>query len=482
MKKFYLMMFAVLFAALGMSAKTYTGPLYLRFGTSWYDWEDEVHKIPQTFEIDGNTVVVKNFLNSTVDMTFTYDLTEGTIASTFPSNGWIETNYTIDGQDFSGIYSYGDSRFYSSDDEDLGVILEGYIMPYNGDYIYGYWCVYLDDLKEEGASAEEGTVNATAYTYSRMYGTTGEEFEMPIIVNGGQVTIPNFLGSDQTYKVSVFENNPVFSNLPTSWTAGEYTVDGVTYTKFKNQTHKDDKFTETEDGQWLSFNLAFTSDEGSAYDYLYIELPEEAYITPIAAIDWSAVEAQSVQGRTVSVDADKDVTYDVEAKFAEGAVYVPNFLGSKQDVEVAYNSDNEVIGITSIYGTFWDASKYGIYTETSDIIRFLYPYGDETQSNEMYFNADASEVTDSYVKVNATVTYYTFNGNEVDWNAGYTTRNEDFYIYFPGTTGVSSVAVGNSNAPVEYYNLNGVRVNGENLTSGLYIRRQGAKATKVLVK
>jgi hypothetical protein len=84
--------------------------------------------------------------------------------------------------------------------------------------------------------------------------------------------------------------------------------------------------------------------------------------------------------------------------------------------------------------------------------------------------------------VNATVTYYTFNGNEVDWNAGYTTRNEDFYIYFPGTTGVSSVAVDNSNAPVEYYNLNGVRVNGENLTSGLYIRRQGAKATKVLVK
>jgi len=40
--------------------------------------------------------------------------------------------------------------------------------------------------------------------------------------------------------------------------------------------------------------LAFTSDEGSAYDYLYIELPEEAYVTPVPAIDWTAVEAKTV--------------------------------------------------------------------------------------------------------------------------------------------------------------------------------------------
>lgn len=38
------------------------------------------------------------------------------------------------------------------------------------------------------------------------------------------------------------------------------------------------------------------------------------------------------------------------------------------------------------------------------------------------------------------------------------------------------------NATVEYYNLNGVRVAAENLTPGIYVRRQGATATKVLVK
>ena len=39
-----------------------------------------------------------------------------------------------------------------------------------------------------------------------------------------------------------------------------------------------------------------------------------------------------------------------------------------------------------------------------------------------------------------------------------------------------------SNAPVEYYNLNGIRVSGENLQPGIYILRQGTKTAKILVK
>ena len=39
-----------------------------------------------------------------------------------------------------------------------------------------------------------------------------------------------------------------------------------------------------------------------------------------------------------------------------------------------------------------------------------------------------------------------------------------------------------ANAAVEYYNLNCVRVNGDNLSAGVYVRRQGNKVSKVLVK
>ena len=47
-------------------------------------------------------------------------------------------------------------------------------------------------------------------------------------------------------------------------------------------------------------------------------------------------------------------------------------------------------------------------------------------------------------------------------------------------TGVNDIVTEDVNAPVEYYNLQGVRV--ANPEAGLYIRRQGNKVTKVLVK
>lgn len=47
-------------------------------------------------------------------------------------------------------------------------------------------------------------------------------------------------------------------------------------------------------------------------------------------------------------------------------------------------------------------------------------------------------------------------------------------------TGVEDVTVADENAPVEYYNLQGIRVS--NPEGGIYIRRQGNTATKVLVK
>ncbi len=39
-----------------------------------------------------------------------------------------------------------------------------------------------------------------------------------------------------------------------------------------------------------------------------------------------------------------------------------------------------------------------------------------------------------------------------------------------------------ADAPVEYYNLQGIRVNGDNLTPGIYIMRQGKKTSKILVR
>lgn len=48
-------------------------------------------------------------------------------------------------------------------------------------------------------------------------------------------------------------------------------------------------------------------------------------------------------------------------------------------------------------------------------------------------------------------------------------------------TGVEAVEA-EENAPAVYYNLNGVRVDGNDLTPGVYVVRRGAKAEKILVK
>lgn len=59
---------------------------------------------------------------------------------------------------------------------------------------------------------------------------------------------------------------------------------------------------------------------------------------------------------------------------------------------------------------------------------------------------------------------------------------EQVYVVYAagGESGINSAVVDNSNAPVEYYNLQGVRV--VNPTRGIYVMRQGNKATKVLLK
>lgn len=49
-------------------------------------------------------------------------------------------------------------------------------------------------------------------------------------------------------------------------------------------------------------------------------------------------------------------------------------------------------------------------------------------------------------------------------------------------SGLGSVSVDNADAPVEYYDLRGVRMSGDELVPGLYIMRRGTAVTKVYVK
>ncbi|MDE6460062.1 MAG: calycin-like domain-containing protein, partial [Paramuribaculum sp.] len=49
-------------------------------------------------------------------------------------------------------------------------------------------------------------------------------------------------------------------------------------------------------------------------------------------------------------------------------------------------------------------------------------------------------------------------------------------------TSIAPVYTPEENGKIEYYNLNGVRVNGANLTPGIYIRRTGNKSEKIIIR
>ncbi len=76
--------------------------------------------------------------------------------------------------------------------------------------------------------------------------------------------------------------------------------------------------------------------------------------------------------------------------------------------------------------------------------------------------------------------------NSVTLTCGANGRCGGFIVeYLPdpdGLAGIDGIDADNAGAPVEYYNLQGLRVSAENLVPGIYVRRQGTEVIKVLVK
>ncbi len=67
-----------------------------------------------------------------------------------------------------------------------------------------------------------------------------------------------------------------------------------------------------------------------------------------------------------------------------------------------------------------------------------------------------------------------------DANFGASPWSDTKTVNLAEPTGIGTIVAGDSNAPVEYYNLQGVRVG--NPSSGIYIRLQGSRVEKMYVK
>ncbi len=160
---------------------------------------------------------------------------------------------------------------------------------------------------------------------------------------------------------------------------------------------------------------------------------------------------------------DYDYLDNVACSVSDNVLSVENFGGYGMIVKFDIDSANKTVTATNQY----------IGYEEDDSNNYYFYYIGQSASNIVVtgtITGDDNNIVlfDSFDLIIDGESYGTFS---------------DFELVTPFnliTAGVGSVAVDDENAPVEYFNLQGVKV--AEPASGLYIRRQGSNATKVVVK
>lgn len=218
-------------------------------------------------------------------------------------------------------------------------------------------------------------------------------------------------------------------------------------------------------------------------DFLeFVQFGWQNTTAPVSGI-WFAAD---IQGKTY------DIGLDVMAPvyYQNNASYSTTMVGEEGDEDVSgecyvlpveYNIGNgyATYGVADCGGAIIsivdgkDATCYpnvAIYYAGSAI------YWGDAQNSSDNFAAAGSFAENGDTK---TISY-----NDLSWllgngqELGYFTNTK---ITFGGTGAINDVAVDNNNAPVEYFNLQGVRVN-EPVAGQIVIRRQGNEVSKLLVK
>lgn len=195
-----------------------------------------------------------------------------------------------------------------------------------------------------------------------------------------------------------------------------------------------------------------------------------------------AAEDIEADANEVSFTAPAAHTYTVTISVGAGFNYRPT-TGTSAPIHVLpmvqliSQADHYVWEAGGTIGVHAEGTNYTIRNYEHGTLEFYYKH----DKNET-LRANAAETADGFkkyageellIKPGHTLTYYF--GNE----AGEKVGERSFNAAIP--TGVEGIEV-SADADAEYYTLQGVRVSASNLTPGLYIRRQGNTATKVMVK
>ena len=252
--------------------------------------------------------------------------------------------------------------------------------------------------------------------------------------------------------------------------------------------------------------IEYTDGKASRIVNYDIDEGNEVVEFELTDIVWKNTDGQLIIENTNDMDIED---YFIGANRVESAV-IRNYNNDGFDVRVnaTYYEDENLVVVTmtslvdnkEFYKVMYqDLDSYGSYSEEKsgydyviydgqvfwrnnywDNVRYQYDaYGILIDYKRQTFKDYEKNTYTSHTDVSYDETYgypvktmVYLNG---DRNAQYITEYHD-YAEYSAVEGI----VSDENAPVEYFNLQGIRV--ENPAAGIYIRRQGSETKKVLIK
>jgi hypothetical protein len=440
-----------MFAAIAANAETLTCEVFN------YSYDSGVEGTTGvTFDvdatIDGSTVTFTKFLGSKLN----FDVTCYSTGSTehTAGSGSMSGTYTLGSLgSYNSIYFYGDDDFkYIVTDAGKKTLDGVFYFNKNYDTLYDLVIYLPDNFEPKVDTSVETTLPVTL--------DDGTSLTVDAKIGDGTVTLLGLFGvSKITYTIN--ELGAVSSSLSEGYVAGDYTCNGTnnSYIYFYGSTYA--KY-DTTTRVLSDYAYMYYSYVGITFS---VELPE--WFVPAKAEDVEIPEG----GLNILVYDNASGSYGdtvyAPATIENGTITFENFAGSTSTVAFTCHDSGSVDVVingstpTGMYGTIkgnidlgtWQFDKFLIYIAGTD------------------YSID-------YKGKYLTICGYGYVGSSYALYYLFVSLPNDFET--AESAGVGNVMVDNSNAPVEYFNLQGVRV--ANPTSGLYIRRQGTTTAKVLVK
>ena len=355
------------------------------------------------------------------------------------------------------------------------------------------WGIYLDKASTKWTNANLYTWDANNTTYTGTWpgnamGVTtvnGTEYYYSLIRNAKTINLIFNNGTEQTVDITGISGESFFK-LTTKNGEGKWQVE-----KVENSTGGGEEEEETET---LVFNV--TVPAGTENCYIVGSFNEWGKFV--------AMEKAGDNNFTVSIDNLKKSEVKYKYTCGEGWDYVEMQADKVTDVQDRSYTANDVVAAwkstpsTTVtypekvyivgHDNAWDPAKPleisgtdGVYTiDNVTFVNTGFKMSTQKGSWEA-FNAGVLYVQNAIVNEEATITKGSSDDSKISatgtFNLTIDLVNMTFLAIDPLTVAIEEIAT--DNAPIEYYNLQGVKV--ANPENGIFIKKQGSKTTKVVL-